>query len=853
MECFRQKQGELNLSRTGHRGIVLHFVLLSLILLVPALSSAQTKRVVIVKVDGLPPDLVDQFVKEREPRTGKSVLPWIDHVFYQRGARVSNFYVRGMSLSAPSWSTLDTGQHLQIKGNVEFDRYTLHAYDYLNFIPFYFKSAASARIDMPGAEVLDSLGVPLLFDAFPHEDRYISFQLYQRGMRFATLREALQRHFIKHPRQLLDEWTLGLEMRTPFYDQMERELREKLNNPRVRYLDLYVGSFDHVAHHNRDRQSHLVAMKEIDALIGRISTAIQKSPLADETALIMVSDHGVNTHEKIYSQGYNLVKLLGGANGGGHHVVTKRRLMLDYSLKGINFLVPLITTTTNDSFYLKGQSTDYPTALLDFDGNERASLHLRNSDLNLLHILLQKLKDNKLPPALRSASTETFFKTIETRREQWLKTVEELDEELVVLRKRIEEQRKLWEAQPKKFSPPEIEAGRDDQKTRVYAQLERWTTQEREYTEYIRTLLNLLALRRENFTPARLKIEEVIARHAMGERNTVHQLQNYIAGPSPSGFVLNADGSLNTDKSFLRVDYFALLNSVTMKNNVQPLVSNKPIDMIVTRISADLVKSLLGESVLSPDVVWVYGGAEKQALILARENEKGVLSFRCQPVKNLTQDAWGKIYFELADWQAGLPLRIFEDTEFGISPAERAAWLSEWHTDAEWLRVLHKTKYSNGLVGLHEEVARHAIESLSDRPGLTNDERLMRRLTRRQRELIETDLLLLANDHWNFDVRGFNPGGNHGSFFRVSTHSTLMLSGGSKTGIPQAAVIHEPYDALSFVPTVLALTGNLRDDNNPVPVLWDKGFRRFPGRAITEVLAKPEAHKIAATGATTSP
>jgi type I phosphodiesterase/nucleotide pyrophosphatase len=853
MECFEHKQGEMNLSRAAHRHTSLRLVLVSLLLLAPALSFGQSKRVVIVKVDGLPPDMVDQFVKEREPRTGKSELPWIDHIFYQRGARVTNFYVRGMSLSAPSWSTLDTGQHLQIKANVEFDRYTLHAYDYLNFIPFYFKSAASARIDMPGAEVLDSLGVPLLFDAFSHENRYIGFQLYQRGMRFATLREALQRHFIKRPRELLDEWTLGLEMRTPFYDQMERELREKLNNPRVRYLDLYVASFDHVAHHNRDRQSHLAAMKEIDAVIGRISTAIQQSPLADETALILVSDHGINSDERVYSQGYNLVKLLGSGIGGGHHVVTKRRLMLNYSLKGINFLVPLITTTTNDSFYLSGQSTNYPTALLDFDGNERASVHLRNSDLNLLHILLQRLQSNTLSPALRSALSETFFKTIDARRAQWLTTVDELDEELVVLRKRIEEQRKLWEAQPKKFSVQETELGRDDQKTRVYAQLERWTTQEREYTEYIRTVRNLLALSRQNFTPSKLKIEDVIAKHAMGERNTMHQLQNYIAGPAPSGFVLDADGSLDTDKSFLRVDYFSLLNNIRMKNNVQSLLSNKPIDMIVTRISSDLVKPLVHERVLSPDVVWVYGGVDQQALILARENEKGVLSFRYQPIKNLNQDAKGEIHFELINWQAGLPLRIFEDDELGVSPAERAAWLSEWHTDAEWLRVLHKTKYSNGLIGLHEEIARHPIETFSDQPGLPDEERLMRRLVRRQRDLIETDLLLVANDHWNFDVRGFNPGGNHGSFFRVSTHSTLMMAGGSKTGIPQAAIIDEPYDALSFVPTVLALTGNLRDDNNPVSVLWDKGFRRFPGRPITEVLAKPEAHKIAVTGATTSP
>ena len=128
----------------------------------------------------------------------------------------------------------------------------------------------------------------------------------------------------------------------------------------------------------------------------RSGPTIQKSPLADETALVVVSDHGFNTDEKIYSQGYNLVKLLGSRTGGGHHVVTKRRLMLDYSIKGINPFVPLITTTTPDTYYLKGQSTTYPTAMLDFDGNERASVHLRDSDLNVLHILLQQLQRDGL-------------------------------------------------------------------------------------------------------------------------------------------------------------------------------------------------------------------------------------------------------------------------------------------------------------------------------------------------------------------------------------------------------------------------------------------------------------------------
>ena len=81
---------------------------------------------------------------------------------------------------------------------------------------------------------------------------------------------------------------------------------------------------------------------------------------------------------------------------------------------------------------------------------------------------------------------------------------------------------------------------------------------------------------------------------------------------------------------------------------------------------------------------------------------------------------------------------------------------------------------------------------------------------------------MLANDYWNFNVRGFNPGGNHGSFFRASTHSVLMFAGGSESGIPTGTHITEPYDSLSFVPTILQLL------NRPEPDL--------PGPVIKELL-----------------
>ena len=828
---------------------------IALVLLSAVSGLAQTKRIVVIKCDGLPPTSVDGLVRERDPRTGKSQLPWIDHVFYQRGARLANFYVRGLSLSAPSWSLLETGQHLQIKGNVEFDRYTLQAYDYLNFIPFFIARIGGVRVDMPAVEVLDSLSTPMLTDAYPHHERYVGMSLFQRGGRLITFRKSLENKLKRRPKELFDEWTMGLNIRNSVPEQLLRDVIEKIGDPRVRYAELVMTDFDHVAHHNNDRESHTFALKQIDSVVGQIWTAIQQSSAADETALILVSDHGINTDKRVYSQGYNLVKLLGSSAGGGHHVVTKRRLLLDYSLKSIYPLVPLITSTTQDSFYLKGQSTDYPTVLVDFDGNERASIHLRDSDLNLLQILLAQLKRKDLSPPLRHASTDVFFNTLDSRRASWQTNLAQLKEELAGLRRRIQQQRQLWATQPKTFSKEDLEAGRDDEVKRIFAQLDRWLGQEKRYTEYARTLANLLALSREDFAPGKLQMPDLIAKNAMGERNSIHQLQNYIVGIAPSGLILKPDGSLDMQQSFVRVDYFSLLHDASVKNNVQPGVANRPIDMIATRISLQLVLPHLLERALNPDVIWVHGGREKQALILAREDQQGGLSFRYLPIKNLTQDTEGRLQFQTVRWQPGLPLRIFEDQQLAIPEPDREAWLNEWHTEVEWLRALHKTDYSNGLIGLYEELARHPIERLAlDEPGISVDERLARRLQKRQRELIETDLLLVANNHWNFDVRGFNPGGNHGSFFRISTHSTFMVAGGEKTHLPRAAVVEEPYDSLSFVPTMLALTGNLRDDSHPLPVLWNKGFRRFPGRVVKEILpGAAGTQKIAVTGASATP
>jgi len=296
-------------------------------------AHAEVKRIVVIKVDGVPQEVLDRELRRTDPGTHKSALPWMDRVFRQEGTRLANFYVRAISLSAPSWSLLDTGQHLQIHGNAEFDRYTYHIYDYLNFFPFYLGYALSYRVDMPGVEVLDDLGIPLLIDRFPYQASYQSFQLYQRGVRWKTLRHSFQRRFTsRSARDLLDEWTMGLELGSSVEDQTERELIEKLADPQIRYLDYFTGDYDHVAHSTPDPAAQRQALQRIDALVGRIWTAIEASPEATQTVLAIVSDHGMNTQPGVYSQGYDLVQFFNSREGGAHHVVTNRHPLTEFKL-----------------------------------------------------------------------------------------------------------------------------------------------------------------------------------------------------------------------------------------------------------------------------------------------------------------------------------------------------------------------------------------------------------------------------------------------------------------------------------------------------------------------------------------
>jgi hypothetical protein len=766
-------------------------------------SAETAKRLVVIKVDGLPADFLERYIDSKETDGERYLLPWFHHIFIERGTWVQNFYVRGISLSAPSWSMLESGQHLAIRGNAEFDRYDGRVYDYLNFFPFYVGNARSRRADMPAVEVMDESGIPLLADQFPFASRYQSMELFQRGVHWPTLSAALKSRIAAPAKKVIDEWLKGFEFGDAILEQQERELIAKLSDPEVLYLDYFSGEFDHVAHLTNDESTQLNQLRQIDAMLGRVWTAIGSSPLANQTVLALVSDHGLNSIPGVYSQGYDLVRFFNSAEGGSHHVVTNRHPRGEYKLRGLDPFVSWVETPSQESRYLAGDK-EYPTALLDLDGNERASVQLRNSDLNEIQILLEQLTKPDVKKAKKNAEAAAILAIVERNRAVWSKTAEQLREELAALERAIGNQQALVAADRHAWSPEDRASGTRLEAMRCAATLGEWMGEQHEYSEYLSALDRLLSLKAQDLVPLRVHVDTLIPKRVMGEPNSMRQLANYVSGPEGAGMVFKEDGSLDEERSFSRIDYFSAMASVRVRNSVQASLGSAPVDFIALRLPKQALEHVLEKSDQpDSDAVFLYRDPDHEALLL-NQYRNGELWLRYVPLSGAVQDRGGALHFARADWGAEMPLKLFEDPDLQVA-CDRAAWLNAWHSEREWLNATHRTKYSNVVIGLNEYFRRWEPDSVP--PGFRagaaeQDWPVLRRFTARSRAAVEPDMMILANYGWNFNVRNPNPGGNHGSFFRISTHSVFMLAG---AGVPVGLRVERPYDSLNFVPTLQAL------------------------------------------------
>ncbi len=388
-----------------------------------------------------------------------------------------------------------------------------------------------------------------------------------------------------------------------------------------------------MAHATSDVASQRLALQRIDALIGRVWTAIQASPLAAQTVLVAVSDHGMNTQPGLYSQGYNLLRFFNSRAGGAHHVVTNRHPLDEFKLRGLDPFVSEVVTPSEESLYLKGEADDYPTALLDLDGNERASVYLRNSAFNTLHILLKEINRSGIDPSIRRAAIAAFLHVVDGHRAEWQATLQQISEELGAVRRAMDQATRPRRTRAQEMDPEQRDAGLDKAARRLAVQLDSWRDQERTYSAYARALSKLLTLEPNDFDRHRLTAEELIPKRAMGDPNSVYDLENYVAGPAASGLVLAPDGSLDFARSFERVNYPPLLASLSVRNNVQAAVGSHPVDFLAMTIPKAAFAFPAADAP-TEDPIWLYASEDKQALILSRGDE-----LRYLPIRALRQDA----------------------------------------------------------------------------------------------------------------------------------------------------------------------------------------------------------------------
>lgn len=835
----------------------------------------QPLRLVMIKVDGLPPPVVERWISQTNPRTGRSVLPWIEKLFFSNGIRVENFYTTGASVSSPSWFVLDTGQPPMIHGNIEFDRNTGQVNDFLNILSFHYQAARSQAVYPPTVETLDALGIPLLSDAFAFERRETGIQLFRRGSSFLEFLK-IGLGPIQTPNtpvtERIGDLMFGVDYPRAFKLTTQATFLNALKNPEIRYADFYNPSFDKHIHDDIDPQSILGQLQELDTMLGQTYAALVESGSLDRTILVVVSDHGTTFDSQgRYSQGINLVNYLRRSEFGGHHVLTKFGTLSAYSLAGSILspkVPPAAVSKSKESPYL-GEKPAQVTCAVDHDGNQQALIHFRHPDLNRLQILRSQAQrqppSSPLWPQLEKQTREILTRA----RPDWAIQAGQINQELAALRQ-VAQHTRLELEQIK----PQVKAikKRKGNSPTFASEADRFHSRSRLHT--LNPDLDVLQ-RHKELTVVKFQIEGLIKDYQMvagaldllagatslaelvklpearlfpprmlGDHLEYQDLVNY-----PIGFQLTGKNDADLTPGFQTINYLEALCGVQVKNSVRSDIGTHPVEFATCRMPAGQVAAALvraghlpSEKARTLSQAWLlYGGADQQLLEVALNSEApgGGAAYALFPVRkiNCSSSNRSQIEIEFGDWKAGLPLKLFEDPALMMQPEARATWLSAFHSGREWLTAVHLTEEGLGVLNLPQVLNDTYRQRLDAQIQATTDplQKKWLEFQLRRREAVDPDLFLHSNKHWNFDSRDFNAGSNHGGFFRESMQSTLWLFGGEATPLRQGpVVVQSPYQGLDLVPTLFSAlgyshAGEIRSE------FQKAGYGPFPGQVMKEI------------------
>ncbi|GEM_PF-3359661 len=836
------------------------------------------KRLVLIEADGLPPDLLaatafpeDDALVNRLPyaeefrravrvyraQTGREIiLPNVRKYFFEEGVFFQNMFTATLSLSAVSWSVINTGQPSVVKGHGTFSRDTCYLRSYLDG----FRDALDAiwRRGEKTAALwhLDQVGVSPMFDAYDPWRAWTSPQIYRRlanrdffaveGRRWLTNG---QRSVAGIARSHLSRLATGID-----YVEFTQEMTAIMAAKKILARDLsgqerydFIAPFFPIMDHQQHVDPHPInlirRLADLDELMGMIFAAIEQSQRRDDTVVALVSDHGSDIQPGKTAFSFPITRAFRTPLFGGH---TVRTLLVENAWSALTVPLPGIdfprTYESRFSPYGKKRNPQfgedgYVTAFIDNFGNARASVYLRNNDLNRLHLILLELKKQPLSPERFARLRALFRRTLDEAR-RWLEPdlalYEDYHRGAIDLAEHLAQKADHY-SRDTAFRLRQ-EANRDEPQ--------------------IRALRRLLSIQFEPNGRGPLfdevfskpfRISDFIPKRYLGRPNTLYQLSHYTIGLDDQ--LRWVETTVDAQGHPVPMNYFSILSHYQAANAPANGIKN-PFDLIVVKVPVDLVASALrryhrlGRDVTLTEAVWVKSTARHhprkggEALILRAAD--GRIAYI--PVNHLQQQADGRLTFELAENKDPLALlrgRGFEPD----SPMSPLDWMRTFHPARAWLRAIYRTEYSIGLFTILDllddpvprfvdapEFQRYLIYFSSEEM----KQRYLRGLKRKYANQ-QPDFIVWANDLWNFNSKARTSGGSHASLKPSSTRIVFAIWGGDHTGVARGRMITDVATSLDIVPTLFRAVGML-DENNEVirdpASIPERPFHRFPGRVL---------------------
>lgn len=836
-----------------------------------AQSSLFRPRLIQVKVDGLSPLLLDALMDPDNPEkmarlpdpdgfrraiqlyrleTGQAdLLPNFRRYFYEQGARADSMFSATSTLSTVAWSVIETGQPSIVKRHMSFNRNNGYLRSHLDGLRDTLEVIARHSRKTSALWELDQVGVSLLSDAFNPLRRYETPQIYYRLPPRDYLLGWAQAYFTngkKDPwgilRSHLKRRVEGMDYPEFSQEFLADHLAEKILEPdftggeRFDYLTVFF-TMDHQQHVDPTPENLVHRLVRLDHRLGRIFRGVERSQRHDQTLVVLLSDHGAEYEPGAVNLAFPITRAFRTRYFGGHTVATvmaeDSAHALTTPIPGIDF--PRVYESPFSSYGKAAESggkDNYVTAFIDNFGNARAEVHLRNNDLNRLHLLLlarQRKPDENQRSRWRerlSGALQDACPWLGPEVENYRAYHQAARAWVPELKKRIDT---YWRDIATRL---EQEGGRDAQQLRALSRLE----------DLCRASDPVAWLREHNPT-----VEELIPKKYLGPRNSLHQLTHYTIGLDAE---LNwVETTVDARGRPVSMNYISLLSDFEVPNPPRSQEAN-PVDLIASSLPTEPLRAALVERGWLQSgrelsgVVWIVSTAHHnlrrggQALLL--ETPDGQL--RYLPIGSLEQADDGQ--FLLRPHSDLDPLGLLYDLEFRSPSGEPAfLWLERFHSREEWLRATNRTRYSIAplivadIAGLHVQqfLENPAFQqTLTGFPSEEMKQQYLRGVAWKYSSQ-QPDLLLWSSYLWNFSSKSHTSGGSHGGLTPQVTRTSFLLWGGRDFHLPAGGVWQEPATTLDIAPTLAQLlrmldaSGRVRLQAGAVR---ERPFLPFAGQAL---------------------